>query len=229
VSGARVLLADDEPDILEPLAYALQADGFTVVCVERGDTALELSRSEPFDVVVLDVVLPGLTGLDVCRTLRAESDVPIVMLTARDAEVDRVLGLELGADDYVTKPFSTAELISRIRAILRRRELDRARSAGTVNVGGIALDVARHVVTVDGKEVRLTPSEFRLLLLLAEDPERAFTRAQIMEHLWQTPYVGDARACDAHISNLRRKVERDPAHPERILTVREVGYKLVAT
>jgi two-component system response regulator RegX3 len=227
VSG-RILIADDESDILDPLAYALEQDGFTVACVDRGDTALEVSRTERFDVIVLDVMLPGMTGLEVCRTLRAESDVPIVMLTARDAEVDRVLGLELGADDYVTKPFSTAELASRIRAILRRRELDRGSSSSTIAVGGITLDLARHVVTVDGGDVRLTPSEYRLLLLLAEEPDRAFSRAQIMEHLWQTPYVGDARACDAHISNLRRKVERDPAHPERILTVREIGYKLVA-
>jgi DNA-binding response OmpR family regulator len=139
-----------------------------------------------------------------------------------------VLGLELGADDYVTKPFSTVELVSRIRAILRRRELDRRAGPGTeLSVGGIVLDLVRHVVTVDGRDVSLTPSEFRLLLMFAEEPERAFTRQQIMEHLWQTPYVGDTRACDAHISNLRRKIERDPAHPQRVVTVREVGYKLV--
>jgi two-component system response regulator RegX3 len=225
----RVLLVDDERDILDPVSYALVREGFGVECSENGVAALELARGEPFDVVVLDVVLPGMSGIEVCRTLRQESDVPIVMLTARDAEVDRVLGLELGADDYVTKPFSTAELISRIRAILRRRELDRDSSTGAqLHVGGIDINLARHTVTVDGRDVELTPSEFRLLLLLAEEPERAFTRQQIMEHLWRTPYVGDTRACDAHISNLRRKVERDQRHPERILTVRELGYKLVA-
>jgi two-component system response regulator RegX3 len=150
------------------------------------------------------------------------------MLTARDSEVDRVLGLELGADDYVTKPFSTAELVSRIRAILRRRQLDRAPNAGSeVRAGGILVDLARHTVEVDGRGVELTPSEFRLLVLLAEEPGRVFTRQQIMEQLWQTPYVGDTRACDAHISNLRRKVERDSAHPERIVTLREAGYKLM--
>jgi len=224
----RVLLVDDERDILDPVTYALEQEGFAVKTVEDGLAALDAARGEPFDVVLLDVMLPGMSGIDVCRTLRGESDVPIVMLTARDAEVDRVLGLELGADDYVTKPFSTAELISRVRAILRRRELDRQSGPGTeLRVGGIALDLVRHVVTVDGREVNLTPSEFRLLLLFAEEPERAFTRHQIMEHLWHTPYVGDTRACDAHISNLRRKIERDPTHPERILTVREVGYKLV--
>jgi two-component system, OmpR family, response regulator RegX3 len=225
----RVLLVDDERDILDPVRYALELEGFEVRAVADGLTALEVARGEPYDVVVLDVLLPGMSGLDVCRTLRGESDVPIVMLTARDAEVDRVLGLELGADDYVTKPFSTAELISRIRAILRRRELDRdSQSRTELRAGGVTIDLARHQVRVDGQAVGLTPSEFRLLQLLAEEPERVFSRHQIMEHLWQTPFVADTRACDAHISNLRRKVERDHRHPERIVTVREVGYKLVA-
>jgi DNA-binding response OmpR family regulator len=226
----RVLLVDDELDILEPVQYAFEQEGFEVRALRDGVAALDSARAEPFDVIVLDVMLPGMSGMDVCRTLRGESAVPIVMLTARDAEVDRVLGLELGADDYVTKPFSTAELVSRVRAILRRRELDREAQPGSeLRVGGLVIDLARHSVFADGKPVSLTPSEFRLLLLLAEEPERAFTRDQIMEHLWQTPYVGDTRACDAHVSNLRRKIERDPAHPERLLTVREVGYKLVAT
>jgi len=225
----RVLLVDDEQDILEPVTYALEKDGFEVTTVEVGVAALDLARRDHFDVVILDIMLPDMSGIDVCRTLRGESDVPIVMLTARDAEVDRVLGLELGADDYVTKPFSTAELVSRIRAILRRRELDReSPSRSELRVGGIVIDLPRHSVTVDGREVSLTPSEFRLLLMLAEEPERAFTRHQIMEHLWRTPYIGDTRACDAHVSNLRRKIERDHVHPERIVTVREIGYKLVA-
>jgi DNA-binding response OmpR family regulator len=226
----RVLLVDDEPDIVEPVRYALEQEGFDVISLADGAAALDAARTEPFDVVVLDVMLPGMSGMDVCRALRAESAVPILMLTARDGEVDRVLGLELGADDYVTKPFSTTELISRVRAILRRRELDRESGLGSeLRVGGIVIDLVRHVVSVDGQATSLTPSEFRLLLLLAEEPERVFTRQQIMEHLWQTPYVGDTRACDAHISTLRRKIERDPAHPRRIVTVREVGYKLVAT
>jgi len=226
----RVLVVDDEPDILDPVRYALEQAGFEVRTLGDGLLALEAARNEPYDVVILDIVLPGMSGIDVCRTLRGESDVPIVLLTARDAEVDRVLGLELGADDYVTKPFSTAELVSRIRAIIRRRELDlQSQSRSELRVGGIAVDLARHVVSVDGAAVELTPSEFRLLILLAEQPERVFTREQIMEHLWQTPYVGDTRACDAHVSNLRRKIERDPTHPERIVTVREVGYKLVAS
>lgn len=227
--SARLLLVDDERDILDPVAYAFERDGFEVVCAETGSAALELARATHFDAVVLDVMMPGVSGIDVCRTLRAESSIPIVMLSAKDGEVDRVLGLELGADDYVTKPFSTIELVSRVRAILRRRELDRAARPGAeIRVGGIEIDLGRHTVSADGSDVALTPSEFRLLLLFAKEPDRVFSRTQIMEHLWQTPYVGDTRACDAHVSNLRRKLERDPGHPERIVTVREVGYKLVA-
>jgi two-component system response regulator RegX3 len=197
--------------------------------VADGEAALAAARSTPYDVAVLDVMMPRLSGLEVLRVLRTESDLPVIMLTARDAEVDRVLGLELGADDYLTKPFSLAELVSRIRALLRRRELDRAAASPqpTKVVGGLVLDLVRHQVVVDGRQVELTPSEFKLLALLADHPERAFSRREIMEHLWQTPYVGDQRACDVHVSNLRRKIERDPAHPERIVTVREVGYKLV--
>jgi two-component system response regulator RegX3 len=226
--SARILLADDERDLLETVSYALRHHGLEVECVEDGEAALAAGRSGAYDLLLLDVMMPKLSGIDVCRTLRSESDLPIVMLTAKDAELDRVLGLELGADDYVTKPFSMAELLSRVRAVLRRRELDRSARAGAVQVvGGLRIDFARHSVEVDGRPVRLTPSEFKLLALLAEEPERVFTRRQIMEHLWETQYVGDARACDVHVSNLRRKVERDPAHPDRILTVREVGYKLV--
>ena len=229
VPAARILLADDEPDILAPLEYALGAEGWEVETVGDGEAALARALGEPFDLVILDVRMPGLSGTEVCRRLRAESGVPILMLTARDAEVDRVLGLELGADDYVTKPFSVAELVSRVRAILRRRELDRrGDSTGVVEVGGLRLDLVRHRVVVDGRTLDLTPSEFRILALLASEPERVFTRRQIMEHLWESPYVGDERACDVHVSNLRRKVERDPSNPERIVTVREVGYRLAS-
>jgi DNA-binding response OmpR family regulator len=225
----RILLADDEPDLAESVGYALGRDGFEVDRVGDGEAALEAARSGRYDVVILDVMMPRLSGVEVCRTLRGESDVPIIMLTARDAEVDRVLGLELGADDYLTKPFSLAELASRIRAILRRRELDRSGGTGaTIAVGGLSLDLARHQVDVDGRRVSLTPSEFNLLTLLVSEPERVFSRRQIMEHLWQSTYVGDERAADVHVSALRRKIERDPSHPERIVTVRGFGYKLVA-
>jgi len=224
-----ILVVDDEPAILDAVSYALRRDGFSVETAADGDTAMEQARMGGYDLLVLDVMLPRQSGTDICRALRAErSDVPIILLTARDAEVDRVLGLELGADDYVTKPFSMAELVSRVRALLRRRELDRAAAGAAVRqLGGLRLDLARHQVWVDGNPVHLTPSELKVLALLAEEPERVFSRRQIMEHLWQSVFVGDERACDVHVSSLRRKIERDPAQPERIVTVRGVGYKLV--
>jgi two-component system response regulator RegX3 len=225
--SAQILVVDDERDIVETIAFALDREGFEVSTALTGTEAIEATRATRFDVILLDIVLPGLSGFDVCRTVRAESAVPIIMLTARDAEVDSVLGLELGADDYVTKPFSMPELISRVRALLRRRELDSRESGGTLlHAAGITIDLARYLVEVDGQPVTLTPSEFKLLRLLAEEPGRVLSRRAIMAHLWQSDYVGDARACDVHISNLRRKLEDDPAHPRRIVTVREAGYKL---
>ena len=225
---SRVLVVDDEPAIRDAVEYALRNEGFDVDGASDGETGLRAALSEDFDVVVLDLMLPRMSGTEVCRRLRDESSVPIIMLTAKGAELDRVLGLEIGADDYVTKPFSMAELIGRIRAIIRRRELDRSGAASVLRVGGLELDPIRHEVKVDGELRRLTPSEFKLLLLLAQDPERVFSRREIMQHLWDSTYVGDQRACDIHISNLRQKVEPDPAHPERVLTIRGIGYKLAA-
>jgi two-component system response regulator RegX3 len=228
--STRVLLADDEPDLLEPVAYTLRQHGFEVTTVPDGERALAEARSGYYDVLICDVLMPGTLGTDVCRILRAEGDLPIILLTAKDAEVDRVLGLELGADDYVTKPFSSAELVSRVRALLRRRDLDRsAGPAAVLAVGGLEIDCVRHEVRVDGRDVALTPSEFTLLSLLAGSPGQVFSRAQLMQRLWESTHVGDGRAADVHISNLRRKIERDPSHPARIVTVREFGYKLVAT
>jgi len=225
----RILVVEDEPAIRRALVYALEAEGFDVDAVGDGEAALRRARAEPYDLVLLDLVLPGVPGIDVCRELRAESGLPIVILTARDTEVDRVLGLELGADDYVTKPFALAELVSRLRAILRRRELDRAEN-GRVHhsAGGVRIDLARHEVLVDGKPVHLTPSEFKLLTLLAQQPERVVTRREIVQHLWASSYAGSENVCEVHVSNLRRKIERDRSHPERIVTVRGVGYKLVS-
>ncbi|MFL5930461.1 MAG: response regulator [Gaiellaceae bacterium] len=224
----RILVVDDEPAIVDAVAYALEGEGYEVASRADGEAALSAALDETFDLVVLDLMLPRLSGTEVCRRLRAESDIPIVMLTAKDAEVDRVLGLEIGADDYVTKPFSIAELVSRVRALLRRRELDRAgRGYAFKRVGSLTLDLTRHKVSLAGGEVQLTPSEFRLLALLAEEPERAYSRREIMQHLWESSYVGDERACDIHISNLRRKLEDAPDEPQRILTVRGVGYRLV--
>jgi DNA-binding response OmpR family regulator len=225
----KILLVDDDPGVLDVVAFMLRREGFDVDEERDGTAALDKARSDAFDIVILDIMLPGMSGTDVCRALRAESDVPILMLTARDAEIDRVLGLELGADDYVTKPFSTAELLSRVRAILRRRELDRATGGATVRkLGGLQIDLGRHEVSVDGDRVHLTLSEFKVLSLLAEQPERIVSRRELMQHLWASEHVGDEHACEVHISNLRRKIEKDPTQPERLVTVRGMGYKLVA-
>jgi two-component system response regulator RegX3 len=228
-SGDRILLVDDDPGVRDVVAFTLRREGYEVDEERDGPAALEAGRSGRYSIVVLDVMLPGMSGTDVCRALRSESDVPILMLTARDAEADRVLGLEIGADDYVTKPFSSAELLSRVRAILRRRELDRAGTGATVReLGGLKLDLGRHEVLVEGERVHLTLSEFKVLSLLAEQPDSVVSRRELMQHLWASEHVGDEHACEVHISNLRRKIERDPTHPERLLTVRGSGYKLVA-
>ncbi len=221
---ASVLVVDDDPGVLDVVAFTLRREGYEVDEQTDGAAALAAARSRAYDIVILDVMLPGLSGSDVCHALRAESDVPILMLTARDAELDRVQGLELGADDYVTKPFSTAELLSRVRAILRRRELDRA----TVRrLGGLQIDLGRQEVFVDEERVHLTLSEFKVLSLLAEQPESVISRKQLMQHLWASEHVGDEHACEVHISNLRRKIERDASKPERLVTVRGLGYKLI--
>ena len=225
---ATVLVVDDEPIVREVVVRYLAREGHRTLEAADGDAARGMIENADPDLVVLDVMLPGTDGLELCRWIRGRSELPVIMLTARGEEADRIVGLELGADDYVTKPFSMAELVSRVRSILRRRELDRSAGASVVRqIGGVKVDLARHQVYVGGEPVHLTPSEFKVLVLLAEQPERVFTRRQIMEHLWQSPYVGDERACDVHISNLRRKIERDPANPERIVTVRSIGYKLV--
>jgi two-component system, OmpR family, response regulator RegX3 len=224
---ARILVADDDNAVVDAISHSLEQEHFHVEIARDGEDALEKARAAQFDVVILNVMMPRLFGTDVCRTLRSESDVPIILLSARDSELDRVLGLELGADDYVTKPFSMAELISRVRTLLRRRELDRMAAGGVRQIGDVRVDFARHQVTVAGETVHLTRSEFRLLTLLSEEPERVYSRREIMEHLWQSPYIGDERAADIHISNLRRKLEGDPRSPERLLTVRGAGYTLV--
>jgi two-component system, OmpR family, response regulator RegX3 len=222
-----ILLVDDDAGVRDVVAFTLRREGFEVDEERDGPAALESGRSGRYSLVVLDVMLPGLSGVDVCRALRAESDVPILMLTARDAEADRVLGLELGADDYVTKPFSSAELLSRVRAILRRRELDRAGGTTLRKLGGLQIDLGRHEVLVDGERVHLTLSEFKVLSLLAEQPEAVVSRRELMQHLWASEHVGDEHACEVHISNLRRKIERDPSNPRRLVTVRGLGYKLL--
>ena len=226
--SSRILLVEDESAIAEAVAYALEDAGFEVDAVGDGGEALEASRRLDYDLMILDLLLPGMSGLNVCRTVRAESDLPILMLTARETELDRVVGLETGADDYVTKPFSIAELVSRVRALLRRRALDLSRNSGVRTVGALRLDVNHHAATVADRPLQLTPSEFRLLSLLATEPGRVFTREELVRHLWQSDFLGDRRAIDVHISNLRRKLEPNPRQPRRLVTVRGSGYKLMA-
>ena len=226
-SSGRILVVDDEPSVRESVGYALEQEGFQVTLAESGEDAEGRLSDQQFDLLILDIMMPGKSGLDVCREVRAESPVPIILLTAKDAEVDKVVGLEVGADDYVTKPFSVRELLGRVRAQLRRRELDRGEGTeGTdIESGPVTIDLARHLVTVREEPINLTRSEFQVLRLLAENPGQVFSRKEIMEELWQTEFRGDVRACDVHISNLRQKVERDPQNPELVLTVRRVGYR----
>lgn len=224
---ARILVADDEQAIVRSLTYALEREGYDVDVAYRGDEALVLARSGRHDLAILDVMLPGMSGLEVCRTIRAEGALPVILLTARDTEVEKIVGLEAGADDYVTKPFSVAELVSRVAALLRRRRIDAAdRTPLRLEAAGLSIDPRARTVAVDGCEISLTAAEFDLLLLLAESPGQVFTRQVIMEHLWKTPFFGDQRSADTHIANIRRKIERDATRPARLLTVRGVGYKL---
>jgi two-component system response regulator RegX3 len=225
----RILLVDDEPSLVQGLRYALEREKLEVEVVTDGRAAVDTALSQVFDVILLDVMLPKLSGTDACREIRARSDVPIIMLTARDAEREIIEGLGAGADDYVTKPFSAAELVGRIRALLRRREIDRKVDEQMVRrVGGIAIDLVNDAVHVDGALVQLTPSEFRILGLLASSPGTTWSRRQIMEHLWGSTHIGDEHTCEVHISTLRRKIERDPASPERLVTIRGIGYALLA-
>ena len=231
MSTKRILVADDETSVRESVGYALEQDGFDVTLATDGtDANAKLAPGEPeFDLLVLDIMMPGMSGLDLCREVRGRSPVPIILLTAKDAEVDKVVGLEVGADDYVTKPFSVRELLGRVRAQLRRRALDAAsgNDAGQmIDAGAVQIDLARHLVTVRGVPVNLTRSEFQVLRLLADRPGQVFSRLEIMEELWQSEFSGDVRACDVHISNLRQKIERDPQDPDLVQTVRGVGYRL---
>ncbi|MGZ4260961.1 MAG: response regulator [Solirubrobacteraceae bacterium] len=222
----RILIVEDDATLRYAISRLLEKDGFAVDVADDGEAGIDAARTSEYDVVLLDWMLPKISGIDVCRALRAESPVPIIMLTAKDTEANRVLGLELGADDYVTKPFSSAELVSRIRSLMRRRALDLGDQRQVRSVGGITLDLVRHRVDVDGHPVQLTPTEFRLVSLLSSEPERVFSREEIMRHLWQSAFVADTRNVDVHVRNVRRKIERDPARPDRLVTVRGVGYQL---
>jgi DNA-binding response OmpR family regulator len=224
----RILIVEDDAALQYVIARVLENDGFAVDVVGDGAAGIDAARAGEYDVVLLDWMLPTVSGIDVCRALRADSPVPIIMLTAKESEANRVLGLELGADDYVTKPFSAAELISRIRALIRRRELDLAHDREVRVIGGLRFDQTRHRVEVDGRPVQLTPTEFRLLALLGSEPERVFSRDEIVRHLWESSFVADTRNVDVHVRNVRRKIERDASQPQRLITVRGVGYQLQA-
>ena len=229
----KVLIVEDEPVLLETLAYNLTRQGYTVETATDGQTALDVARQSLPDLIVLDIMLPGLDGFEVCRVLRQEMNTPILMLTARDDEIDRVIGLELGADDYITKPFSMRELIARVKAHLRRVRLIRqetesqpeAVSNEILRFGNLVLDLTRREVLLEGKPLALKPKEFDLLLFLAQRKGQALSRERILEHVWGWNYVGGSRTVDVHIRWLRAKIEADPTNPARIITVRGAGYR----
>jgi DNA-binding response OmpR family regulator len=225
--SATILLVDDEESVQKLLTYPLERDGYRVVQARDGEEALRRFAEEPVDLVVLDVMLPKLDGLEVCKRLRSESSVPVIMLTARDDEVDKVLGLELGADDYITKPFSIREFRSRVRAVLRRAAAPRhdAREGDTIELGGLQIDPARRSVQLDGASVDLTYVEFELLRTLAARPGRVFSRQALLEALWGSSEYRDPRTIDVHVRQLREKIERDAGDPRYLLTVRGVGYR----
>jgi DNA-binding response OmpR family regulator len=221
---ARILIVDDEPEIIRLVADYLAAAGFTVATARNGEDALARSRGDAPDLVILDLGLPGMDGLDVARALRRTSDVPIIMLTARDDETDKLIGLELGADDYVTKPFSPREVVARVRAVLRRRA--GAGQSEVINVGDLTLDIPRLRATRGGQPLDLTATEFALLETLARQPRRVFTRAQLLDAIHAVAFESYERAIDAHVKNIRRKLEPQPHSPRYVLTVYGVGYRL---
>ncbi len=220
----RILVVEDEESFSDALSFMLRKEGFAVSLAATGPDALARFDREPADLVLLDLMLPGMSGTDVCRSLRSRSKVPIIMVTAKDSELDKVLGLELGADDYVTKPFSSRELVARIRAVLRRNA-DDVEDSGSVAAGPVRIDTERHTVEVRGETVRMPLKEFDLLEYLVRNSGRVLTRGQLIDRIWGADYVGDTKTLDVHVKRLRAKVETDPANPVHLLTVRGLGYK----
>lgn len=224
---SRILVVEDEESLSEAIAFLLSKEGFEVEIAATGPSAIEKFELSGADLILLDLMLPGLSGTEVCRQIRAKSSVPIIMLTAKDSEIDKVVGLELGADDYVTKPYSSRELIARIRAVLRRGDLsDSTTEVGVLSVGPVRLDIDRHIITVNGLPVSLPLKEFELLEFLMRNAGRVLTRIQLIDRVWGSDYVGDTKTLDVHIKRLRAKIEKDPANPEFIQTVRGMGYKM---
>jgi len=226
MANPRILVVDDDRKIVDLIRLYLEKDGYRVLVAYDGRQALELAHQREPDLVVLDLMLPEVSGLDVCRTLRAETNVPIIMLTARTTEEDKLLGLDLGADDYVTKPFSPRELLARVRAVLRRAGEKDEEQPAEARVGELLVDFRRHQVRVGGRSVSATPTEFRLLETLIRDPGRVFSRLELVARVYGPDYEGLERTVDEHVLNLRKKIESDPKKPNYILTVFGVGYKL---
>jgi two-component system response regulator RegX3 len=221
----KVLVVEDEQSLREPLVFMLEKEGYEVIEAENGQVAIEKFESQGADIILLDLMMPKLDGNQVCKQIRLSSNVPIIMLTAKDAEVDKVVGLEIGADDYVTKPYSTRELLARMKAVLRRK-IEPSVEADTVLVAGeLRLDSDRHRVTLSGKQIAFPLKEFELLELLMENVNRVLTRGQIIDRVWGANYFGDTKTLDVHIKRLRSKIEEDPARPKHIQTVRGLGYK----
>ena len=225
MTAAKVLVVDDTPHNVKLLADLLAVKGYAVMTAVNGEEALAKVAADPPDLVLLDVMMPGLSGYDVCRLLREETDVPIIMLTARGAESDRVRGLEMGADDYVVKPFSMRELVARVRAVMRRKRQP-ALTPATYRHGNLELDTGRHVVTLGGKPLTMAPKEFGVLAILMSHPGQVFSRARILDRVWGTDAYVEEHTVDVHVRWLRLKIEEDPNNPKRILTVRGLGYKL---
>jgi two-component system response regulator RegX3 len=220
-----VLVVEDEESFSDALSYMLRKEGFEVAIASTGPDALREFDRNGADLVLLDLMLPGLTGTEVCRAIRLKSSVPVIMLTAKDSEIDKVVGLEIGADDYVTKPFSTRELLARIKAVLRRGGDAEEVVPSVLEAGPVRMDIERHTVTVRGDEIRLPLKEFDLLEILLRNAGRVLTRGQLIDRVWGSDYVGDTKTLDVHVKRLRAKVEKDPAMPEHIVTVRGLGYK----
>jgi two-component system response regulator RegX3 len=221
----RILIVEDEESLSDPLAYLLGKEGFEVDVVDNGlDAVTEFDRTGA-DLLLLDLMLPGQSGTEVCRQVRQRSSVPIIMLTAKDAEIDKVVGLELGADDYVTKPYSSRELVARIRAVLRRQGEPEELVSATVQAGPVRMDIERHVVSVNGEQVAMPLKEFELLEMLLRNAGRVLTRGQLIDRVWGSDYVGDTKTLDVHVKRLRSKIEPDPSSPRHLVTVRGLGYK----
>jgi len=221
----RVLVVEDEESFSDALSFMLRREGFEVGVASTGIDAVTLFDQHGADLVLLDLMLPGMSGTEVCRTLRAKSNVPIIMVTAKDGEVDKVVGLELGADDYVTKPFSSRELVARVRAVLRRANEQEELLPPTLEAGPVRMDVERHTVSVDGEHISLPLKEFELLEILLRNSGRVLTRGMLIDRVWGSDYVGDGKTLDVHVKRLRAKIEKDPANPKHLVTVRGLGYK----